>query len=277
MLFPSWRLQQADLVPLPPSLLSSYPPGFPLGSRRTRLLAGALSSRRGRQGVTHACLTAQFVLWVPAATAHHHPQQPQDSPRSRRSGRAWALCCRSRRKPPCSRSRSRLPPRPQTCGRSTPRRSRPPPRSPSRSGPGLGSCCPQTGHGNRALWSALRPSACPHTLEQREKRDAPSATRGPAPRRAPTPSDPVSLHTLCAGRFSLQSLVFALCQRPGKFHRPLLLVTQSGPTLQPTDCSLSGSSVHGIFQARILEWVALFSSKKKKKNPKNKKSHFTEE
>ena len=33
-------------------------------------------------------------------------------------------------------------------------------------------------------------------------------------------------------------------------------VTQSCPTLcDPMDCSLSGSSVHGIFQARILEWV----------------------
>ena len=28
------------------------------------------------------------------------------------------------------------------------------------------------------------------------------------------------------------------------------------------DCSLSGSSVHGIIQARILEWVAIFSSRK---------------
>ena len=27
----------------------------------------------------------------------------------------------------------------------------------------------------------------------------------------------------------------------------------------PTDCSLLGSSVHGIFQARILEWVAIIS------------------
>ena len=27
------------------------------------------------------------------------------------------------------------------------------------------------------------------------------------------------------------------------------------------DCSLPGSSVHGIFQARILEWVAIFSSR----------------
>ena len=34
------------------------------------------------------------------------------------------------------------------------------------------------------------------------------------------------------------------------------------PTLcNPTDCSLSGSSVHEIFQARILEWVAISSSR----------------
>ena len=35
-------------------------------------------------------------------------------------------------------------------------------------------------------------------------------------------------------------------------------VAQSCPTLSdPVDCSLPGSSVHGIFQARILEWVAI--------------------
>ena len=35
-------------------------------------------------------------------------------------------------------------------------------------------------------------------------------------------------------------------------------VTQSCPTLSdPTDCSLPGSSVHGIFQARVLEWGAI--------------------
>ena len=34
--------------------------------------------------------------------------------------------------------------------------------------------------------------------------------------------------------------------------------TQSCPTLSdPMDCSLSGSSVHGIFQAEILEWGAI--------------------
>ena len=32
-------------------------------------------------------------------------------------------------------------------------------------------------------------------------------------------------------------------------------VAQSCPTLSdPMDCSLPGSSVHGIFQARVLEW-----------------------
>ena len=35
-------------------------------------------------------------------------------------------------------------------------------------------------------------------------------------------------------------------------------VAQSCPTLcYPVDCSPPGSSVHGIFQARILEWVAI--------------------
>ena len=34
-------------------------------------------------------------------------------------------------------------------------------------------------------------------------------------------------------------------------------VAQSSPTLSdPMDCSLPGSSVHGIFQARVLEWGA---------------------
>ena len=37
----------------------------------------------------------------------------------------------------------------------------------------------------------------------------------------------------------------------------MVLVTQSCLILcDPMDCSLSGSSVHGILQARILEWVA---------------------
>ena len=39
-------------------------------------------------------------------------------------------------------------------------------------------------------------------------------------------------------------------------------VTQSCLTLcDPMDCSVAGSSVHGIFQSRILEWVAVAFSK----------------
>ena len=35
-------------------------------------------------------------------------------------------------------------------------------------------------------------------------------------------------------------------------------VAQSCPTpTNPIDCSLLGSSIHGIFQARVLEWVAI--------------------
>ena len=35
-------------------------------------------------------------------------------------------------------------------------------------------------------------------------------------------------------------------------------VSQSCPTLSnPMDCSLPGFSIHGIFQARVLEWVAI--------------------
>ena len=41
-------------------------------------------------------------------------------------------------------------------------------------------------------------------------------------------------------------------------------VAQSCPTLSdPMDCSLPGSSIHGIFQARVLEWGAIAFSKVK--------------
>ena len=45
-------------------------------------------------------------------------------------------------------------------------------------------------------------------------------------------------------------------------------VIQSCPTLHNLmDCSLPGSSIHGIFQARVLEWVAIaFSGENKKSN-----------
>ena len=41
-------------------------------------------------------------------------------------------------------------------------------------------------------------------------------------------------------------------------------VAQSCPTLSdPMDCSLPGSSVHGVFQSRVLEWVVIAFSKRR--------------
>ena len=51
-------------------------------------------------------------------------------------------------------------------------------------------------------------------------------------------------HTL----LSLWSLASCLC---------LLSCSVVSDSVTPMDCGLSGSSVHGIFQARILEWVAI--------------------
>ena len=59
-------------------------------------------------------------------------------------------------------------------------------------------------------------------------------------------------------------------------------VAQSCPTLcNPMDCSPSGSSVHGIFQARVLEWIAISFSRESSR-PRNRTqvshiagSHFT--
>ena len=49
-------------------------------------------------------------------------------------------------------------------------------------------------------------------------------------------------------------------------------VAQSCPTLSdPMDCSLPASSVHGIFQARVLEWGAIaFSDDKPRQHIKKK-------
>ena len=62
-------------------------------------------------------------------------------------------------------------------------------------------------------------------------------------------------------------------------------VAQSCPTLSdPMDCSLPGSSIHGIFQARVLEWGAIaFSMKRqndrilKKKLPRSVGAQYATE
>ena len=57
----------------------------------------------------------------------------------------------------------------------------------------------------------------------------------------------------------------AVRNAPGMFQeheRKWSEVAQSCPTLwDPMDCNLPGSSIHGIFQARVLEWVAISFSR----------------
>ena len=68
------------------------------------------------------------------------------------------------------------------------------------------------------------------------------------PTRLPWPWDPPGKNTGVGGHFLLQSVKVKSESE----------VTQSCPTLRdPMDCSLPGSSVHGIFQARLLEWGAI--------------------
>ena len=67
----------------------------------------------------------------------------------------------------------------------------------------------------------------------------------------------------CAPNFSIaqgQLYVTPAMENIVSFHG--CLVTQSCPTLfDPMHCSLSGSSIHRLFQARILEWVAISFSR----------------
>ena len=59
------------------------------------------------------------------------------------------------------------------------------------------------------------------------------------------------------------------------FFFPESEVAQSCPTLcDPVDCSLPGSSVHGILQARIQEWVAISFSKSEIEVAQSCPTHF---
>ena len=56
--------------------------------------------------------------------------------------------------------------------------------------------------------------------------------------------------------------MYYLCENYYKSVAVKVLVAQSCPTLcDPMDCIPPGSSVHGILQARIPEWVAILFSK----------------
>ena len=75
------------------------------------------------------------------------------------------------------------------------------------------------------------------------------------PTRLPHPWDSPGKNTRVGCHFLLQ------CRKVKRESE----VTQSCLTLsEPMDCSLLGSSVCGIFQARVLEWGAIAFSKEKK-------------
>ena len=76
-----------------------------------------------------------------------------------------------------------------------------------------------------------------------------------------SPSWSLSLLRRGTGLFDLQWPLTASFGAPwGKWKSE---VSQSCPTLcDHKDCSLPGSSIHGIFQARVLEWVATSFSRK---------------
>ena len=78
----------------------------------------------------------------------------------------------------------------------------------------------------------------------------------PVPPRLPCSIEQNSLY-YTVGPYWLSILDIAVCTCPSQLCTMLGLVTQSCLTLcDIMDCSLWGSSVHGILQARILEWVA---------------------
>ena len=62
--------------------------------------------------------------------------------------------------------------------------------------------------------------------------------------------------------FYLVYFTFSISYSVLPFHLVWSKVAQSCLTLcDPVDCSLPGSSIHGIFQARVLEWVAISFSR----------------
>ena len=70
------------------------------------------------------------------------------------------------------------------------------------------------------------------------------------------PTQGSNLHLLCLLLWEVSSLPLA----PPEVKESESEVTQSCPTLcDPMDCSLPGSSIHEIFQARVLEWLPFLS------------------
>ena len=80
-----------------------------------------------------------------------------------------------------------------------------------------------------------------------------------------------SYPALLAWNFTSPGIIVNMCLGPMAAATAAKLL-QSCPTLcNPRDCSPLGSSVHGILQARILEWVAISFSMAQWQHSVNKK------
>ena len=117
--------------------------------------------------------------------------------------------------------------------------------------------CLGTFHGQRSLaglspWHCKESDMTEHALLSHFSRVRPCATHRPQPTRLPHPWDSQGKNTGVGCHFLLQ------CMKVKSEKE----VTQSCPTLRdPMDCSPPGSSIRGIFQARVLEWGAIAFSR----------------
>ena len=138
---------------------------------------------------------------------------------------------------------------------------------PEAPGPGIHRLCGKT-NGN-LLWEDL----CQHTTLPTALARAPDPTAGhcqptppPETPRHPGKAGSVSCEVTAAFPYDLVHTRFCLCPPKVCFPRTLVKwseVAQSCPTLcDPMDYSLPGSTIHGVFQARILEWVAISFSRR---------------
>ena len=84
----------------------------------------------------------------------------------------------------------------------------------------------------------------------------------PCPPPGDLPDAGIESTSLCLLLWQMDSLPLAPPAKPNKGEKGSE-VAQSCPTLcDPMDCRPPGSSVHGIFQARVLEWVAISFSRR---------------
>ena len=118
--------------------------------------------------------------------------------------------------------------------------------------------------GPAGLWLPLQLQtsnlrALPGSLFRGSQRRAGGGAR-PLPSPDP-PAGPSEMQPLPGDRCILKSSAFLSSKIWELVGARLCLVTQSCPAPQPVDCSPPGSSVHGILQTRILEWVAMPSSR----------------